>query len=189
MKTMMRYHLTPVRMAISKRPQRRSVAEDSEKRESLCTCCRNANWCDHYGKQHGFPQKNQKQNYHLMSNSTSECIYKGNENRILKRLSVLTCSLQHYLRRHWDMETTQVSISELMNKSDVRHTHTHTDFPGGTSGKELGCQCRRHKRLISGSGRSPGGEYGNPLQYSCLQNPLDGEAWWATVHGVTKSQT
>ena len=30
---------------------------------------------------------------------------------------------------------------------------------------------------------------GNPLQYSCLENPMDGEAWWATVHGVTKSQT
>ena len=40
---------------------------------------------------------------------------------------------------------------------------------------------------IPGSGRSPGGEYGNPLQYSCLENPMDREAWWATVHGVTKS--
>ena len=42
---------------------------------------------------------------------------------------------------------------------------------------------------IPGSGRSPGGGHGNPLQYSCLQNALDRGAWWATVHGVTKSQT
>ena len=40
-----------------------------------------------------------------------------------------------------------------------------------------------------GMGRSPGGGSGNPLQYSCLENPMDGGAWWATVHGVTKSQT
>ena len=36
---------------------------------------------------------------------------------------------------------------------------------------------------------SPGEGNGNPLQYSRLENPIDGEAWWATVHGVTKSQT
>ena len=42
---------------------------------------------------------------------------------------------------------------------------------------------------ISGSGRSPGGGHGNPLQYSCLENPTDREAWWATGHGVTKSPT
>ena len=39
------------------------------------------------------------------------------------------------------------------------------------------------------SGRSPGGGHGNRLQYSCLENPMDRGAWWATVHGVTKSQT
>ena len=42
---------------------------------------------------------------------------------------------------------------------------------------------------IPGSGRSPGGRNGNPLQYSCLENPMDGGAWRATVHGVAKSQT
>ena len=42
---------------------------------------------------------------------------------------------------------------------------------------------------IPGSGRSPGEGNSNPLQYSCLENPTDGEAWWATVHGVTKSRT
>ena len=43
--------------------------------------------------------------------------------------------------------------------------------------------------LIPGSGRSPGVGNGNPLHYSCLENPMDREAWQATVHGVTKSQT
>ena len=60
----------------------------------------------------------------------------------------------------------------------------------GFLGKELVCQCRRHKRhsSIPRSGRSPGGGNGNPLLYSCLGNPMDRGAWWATVHGVTKSQ-
>ena len=44
-------------------------------------------------------------------------------------------------------------------------------------------------REIPGSGRSPGEGNGNPLQYSCLENPMDGGAWWATVHGVAKSWT
>ena len=43
--------------------------------------------------------------------------------------------------------------------------------------------------LIPGSGRSPGGGHGNPLQYSCLKNPRDREAWRATVHRVAKGQT
>ena len=42
---------------------------------------------------------------------------------------------------------------------------------------------------IPGLGRSPGGGHGNPLQYSCLENPMDREAWRATVHGVTESRT
>ena len=42
--------------------------------------------------------------------------------------------------------------------------------------------------LISRLGRSPGEGNGNPLQYSCLENPTDGGAWWAIVHGVAKSQ-
>ena len=57
-------------------------------------------------------------------------------------------------------------------------------FPGGSDGKEAACNTG-DLGLIPGSGRSPGGGHGNPLQYSCL----DGGAWWATVHRVTKSQT
>ena len=40
--------------------------------------------------------------------------------------------------------------------------------------------------LIPGSGKSPGAGYGNPLQYSCLENPMDRGTWWATVHGGCK---
>ena len=47
----------------------------------------------------------------------------------------------------------------------------------------------REVGLISGLGRSPGEKHGNPVQYSCLENPMDAGAWWATVHGVTKSWT
>ena len=43
--------------------------------------------------------------------------------------------------------------------------------------------------LIPGLGRSPGEGKGNPLQYSCWENPMDEGAWWAIVHGVAKSQT
>ena len=43
--------------------------------------------------------------------------------------------------------------------------------------------------LIPGLGRSPGEWNGNPLQYPCLENPMDRGAWWATVHGITESQT
>ena len=42
---------------------------------------------------------------------------------------------------------------------------------------------------IPGVGRSSGGGHGNPLQYSCLENPMDRGAWWTTVHGVAKSWT
>ena len=47
----------------------------------------------------------------------------------------------------------------------------------------------RDPGTILGSGRSPGGGNGYPLQYSCLENPMDRGVWWATVHGITKSQT
>ena len=46
----------------------------------------------------------------------------------------------------------------------------------------------RDAGLIPGLGRSPGGGHGNPLLYSCLENSMDRGTWWATVHGVTKSQ-
>ena len=46
-----------------------------------------------------------------------------------------------------------------------------------------------NRLAVPGSGSSPGEGNGNPLHYSCLENPMDGGAWWATVNGVTNSRT
>ena len=64
-------------------------------------------------------------------------------------------------------------------------------FPGGSVGKESSCNAgdTGDAGSIPESGRSPGGGYGNPLQYSCLGIPKDRGAWWATVLGVAKNQT
>ena len=61
-------------------------------------------------------------------------------------------------------------------------------FPGGSDSKESTCNAG-DPDLIPGSERSPGEGNGNPLQYSCLNNPTDRGAWWATVHKVTKRWT
>ena len=61
-------------------------------------------------------------------------------------------------------------------------------LPQGLSGKDPACNAG-HAVLIPGSGRSPGGGQGNPLQCSCLNNPVDRGAWQATVYSLTKSQT
>ena len=62
------------------------------------------------------------------------------------------------------------------------------DFPGGSDGKESACNTG-DLSSIPKSGKSPEEGNSNPLQYSCLENPMDRGAWWATVHWVTKSQT
>ena len=61
-------------------------------------------------------------------------------------------------------------------------------FPCSSVGKESACN-GGDLGLIPGLGRSPGEGNGNPLQYYCLENPMDRGAWWATVHGVTESRT
>ena len=64
-------------------------------------------------------------------------------------------------------------------------------LPQGFSGKEPAYSVgdARDEGSIPGLGRSPGGGHGNPLQYSCLENPMDRGAWQATVHTVAESDT
>ena len=66
--------------------------------------------------------------------------------------------------------------------------NSNKGFPGGSDGKEPACSAE-DLGSIPGSGRSPGEGNGDPLQYSCLENPMEGGAWRARVHGVAKSQT
>ena len=69
-----------------------------------------------------------------------------------------------------------------------RHLLLGMGFPSGSEVKASACNAGDLGSIL-GSGRSPGEGNGNPLQYSCLENLMDGRAWWATVHGVAKSQT
>ena len=83
------------------------------------------------------------------------------------------------LNRPCHLDMTQ----RLSNKNNMLHL-------GGIRGEESTWQCRRKDTSsISGSGKSPGGGNGNPLQYSCPENSLDRGTWRATVYGVTKRRT
>ena len=89
---------------------------------------------------------------------------------------------------------TRVKMRELWkwNKKDAEQGNAMNYFPHNASGKEPACQYRRLSRdsgSIPGSGRSPGEGNGNPLQYSCLENPMDRGSWWAAIHRVIKSWT
>ena len=61
-------------------------------------------------------------------------------------------------------------------------------FSGGSDVKETACNAQ-DLGSVPGSGSSPGGGHGDPFQYSGLENSMDREAWWALVHGITKSWT
>ena len=83
-------------------------------------------------------------------------------------------------------------LSNIWVTKDVLiHLWSKQGLPRWRRGKESACQCRKQKNLGFDPwvGRYPGRGNGNSLQYSCLGNPMDRGAWWATVHGVTKSRT
>ena len=90
----------------------------------------------------------------------------------------LTYALLMYEHTQWFLKKTQAWYQTLPLASRV-------GFPGGSDGKESTCHAR-DSSSIPGSGRSPGGVNGNPLQYPCLENSMDSGAWQVTVHRVTK---
>ena len=77
---------------------------------------------------------------------------------------------------------------QLHQLSVLKATLAAEGFPGGSDGKDSACSAG-DPGLIPGWGRSPGGGHCNPLQYSCLENPMDRRVWRATVHSVAKSRT
>ena len=88
-------------------------------------------------------------------------------------------------RKNWKLF---ILIYFLLSNSRASIWQEALGFPGGSDGKESACNARDLGSLPR-LGRSPGEGNGNPLQYSCLENPMDRGAWRTTVHGVTKSQT
>ena len=75
-----------------------------------------------------------------------------------------------------DLTTNPISLSINIEHLGVK------DFPGGSGGKGSAYNAG-DPGSVPGSGRSPGEGNGNPLQYSCLENPMDRGGWWAIVHG------
>ena len=82
-------------------------------------------------------------------------------------------------------------MHELQLNSCLADPLSLLDFPGGSVVRNLPANegDLRDGGSIPGSGRSPGEGNGNPLQYPCLENPMDRGAWWAISHGVAKSRT
>ena len=84
----------------------------------------------------------------------------------------------------------QLKVSwQNLGKTKVKQFKLPQDFPGGTVVKILPANAgdTGEAGSISGSGRSPGGGNGNPLQYSCLESPMDRGTWWATVSMGSKT--
>ena len=94
------------------------------------------------------------------------------------------------LRRQMDGQDTNLQSLwlDMSFYSDPWAGNLKSYMPDGSDGK-ASAYSAEDLGSIPGSGRSPGEGNGNPLQYSCLENPMDRGAWWATVHGVAKSQT
>ena len=88
----------------------------------------------------------------------------------------------------WGIEASTCFLRTFIHSANIEHLLRVWGFSGGSDGKESACNVG-DPGLIPGSGRSSGEGNGNPLQYSCLENPMDKGSWWVTVHGVTKSQT
>ena len=78
-------------------------------------------------------------------------------------------------------------MTDIMSliQSNIPTVSSTLGFPGGSVGKESAYNAG-DLGSIPGSERSPGEGNGSPLQYSCLENPMDGGAWWATTQGVAK---
>ena len=86
------------------------------------------------------------------------------------------------------LEKGMTTHSSILAPAKKRAQRNILGFPGGSEVKASACNAG-DLGLIPGLGRCPGEGNGNPLQYSCLENPMDGGAWQATVHEVAKSRT
>ena len=99
-------------------------------------------------------------------------------------LAQLVKEIHLQCRRPWF----NLCVGKMSWRRDRLHAPVFMGFPGDSDCKESASNAGA-LYSIPGLGRSPGGGHSNPLQYSSVENPMDRGAWWATIHGVAKSQT
>ena len=106
------------------------------------------------------------------------------------RVSILTshCRMFADVINKWPKMPQKYISRPIQESYCFKYYYLYLGFPGGSDSKESACNVGDWGS-IPGSGRSPGEGNGNPLLYSCLENPMDRGAWWVAVHGTTKSQT
>ena len=113
---------------------------------------------------------------------------------ILKNYWIYTKKTEEITSRSWNWtQPINQKLTQSLSNSALCLPHGLSPswlsgFPGGSDSKEAACNAG-DLRSIPGSGRCPGEGNGNPLQDSCLENSMDGEAWRAAVHGVAKNRT
>ena len=123
---------------------------------------------------------------------------------LLKCIQLIVVEME--FQAHWDPEVKLFSLSLIVSCASalignalffffffcystiIFFSSKHLCFLSGSVVKNTPANAG-DEGLIPGLGRSPGEESGNPLQYSCLQNPMDRGTWWVTAHGVAKSHT
>ena len=106
--------------------------------------------------------------------------------------TLLFWGTQQSLAGTWNQSHCKMSSQSVVGQEDPWRreklpTPVFLGFSGGSDGKESACNAG-DLGSVPGSGRSTGRGHGNPLQYSCLENPTNREAWQATVHAVAKSR-
>ena len=117
-----------------------------------------------------------------MGSSTERGHQVGEQGKDKARITTQNCQLRD---QHFSPAWIKTTRSPSLIHHHVRRgkkMHSGRGLPRGLRGKESTCNAG-DKGSIPGSGRSPGGGHGNPLQYSCLQNPMNSGAWRATDHG------
>ena len=116
----------------------------------------------------------------------------GSGEMLMSRLCLIHSCVFGISHSVCNLEITQYILkwNELYTPKCIMITYCYIlpGLPGGSDGKESACSAT-DPGSFSGSGRSPGGGLGNPRQHSCLKNPMDSQAWWATIHVVAQCLT
>ena len=136
------------------------------------------------------PCEHQFQQIHPQSGRTPDTEQPGGSLDVHKRNFTSKVFLGRGILESWQslseapLWTGQGNLRDALRKGSPKAIW---GFSGGSDGKASLCSAG-DQGSIPGLGRSPGEGNGSPLQYSCLENPMDGGAWWATVHGVANSR-